>query len=720
MEHSTNSIGEVRIALRDDIRFRPQQYGGEASYVIEDPATSSFYRIGVAEYTLISLLDGKNSISDAMHHASSVLGRDAFTEHDAASICRWLVECGLAKTNTSDEANRLHKKSRNKQKQAQQQWMNPVITKVPLFRPERFIDWISPWLMWTTTPFMLVVWVATICLAVHQLITHSSQISVNVSEILTPHNWLWLGITWLALKLIHESYHALFCRKFGGEVREAGVVLIAFAPIFYVDVTSSWRFSSKWQRIIVAAAGMYAEIFIGAISAVVWVRTDPGLVNQIAFNVLLLSTITTLLFNANPLMRFDGYYMMSDLLEIPNLGTQGQQYLSYLGRKYLYAVKLSPALGWEPRDLLIKCYGIAAMFWRILITVGIALMAATLFHGAGLALVAVGAVFWVGVPVFQNLRYFLFGRDQEKPRRAYCLLRLATVVSVLVLVCNFTPWPFSIKAPGVVDYRAGGVVRTEVGGFVRQVHVQAGDVVQQGQLIAELENAQLFAETKRLECALEASKKRIDMASRAGEVSTQLIEQDNRRNLETQLAERMEQLACFRIVAPMSGQIVSDDLEALLGTYLTEGHELLVIGDETQKEIKLSIAQEDAELFSSQIGPNVTVKMRGGNREKIQLPITAVEPGASTAVEYTSITAAAGGSIIVRPKMIADQSQQQWEFIEPRLTGLIELTAEESKEIRAGQLAMVKLPIARSAFGTGVYRFAERWLRQRWELIQRS
>ena len=720
MEHSTNSIGEVRIELRDDIRFRPQQYGGQASYVIEDPTTSSFYRIGVPEYTLLSLFDGKNSISDAMHHASSVLGRDAFTEHDAASISRWLVECGLAKTNTSDEANRLHQKSREKRSQTRQQWMNPIMTKVPLFRPERLINVISPWSMWTTAPFMLLVWIAAICLAVHQLVTHSSQIAVNMTEILTPHNWLWLGLTWLALKLVHESYHALFCRRFGGEVREAGVVLIAFAPIFYVDVTSSWRFPSKWQRMMVAAAGMYAEIFVGAIAAIVWVRTDPGIVNQIALNVFLLSTITTLLFNANPLMRFDGYYMLSDFIEIPNLAPQGQQYLSYLGRKYLYAVKLTSSLEWEPRDLFIKCYGIAAMFWRILITVGIALVAATLFHGAGLALVAIGAMFWVGIPLFHNLRYFLFGREQEKPRRLHCLLRVATSASALVLVCCFAPWPFTVKAPGVVDYRAGGIVRTGVGGFVAQVFVRPGERVEQGQLIAQLENAELLAEAKRLAYSLAASKKRIDIASRAGEVSSQLMEQDHRRSLESQLAERKQQLACLRIVAPISGQIVSDDLDALLGTYLSEGHELLVIGDESQKEIKLSIAQEDAELFNSQIGANVTVKMRVGNREAIELPITAVEPGASTAVKYKSITAAGGGSIIVRPKTMTDESQQQWEFIEPRLSGLIELSPEEAKNIRAGQLAMVKLPVARSAFGTGVYRFAERWIRQRWELIQRS
>lgn len=720
MDHSTTSVGEARITLRDDIRFRPQRYNGQPCYVIEDPTSSSFYRIGTAEYTLISLFDGENSIADAMHHASAVLGRDAFTEQDAAAIARWLVECGLAKTNTSDEATRLHNKAKSKQAAARRQLTNPIITKIPLFRPEKLIDWFAPKFMWTTTWPMFACWLVTVVAAIHQLATHSNHLSLNVTELLTPNNWLWLGVTWLALKLVHESYHALFCRKYGGEVREAGVVLIAFAPIFYVDVTSSWRFRSKWQRIIVAAAGMYAEIFLGAIATMIWIHSDPGVVSSIALNVALLSTITTLLFNANPLMRFDGYYMLSDLMEIPNLAPQGQQYLSYWGRRYLYGVKLTSQLTLKPQDVFIRLYGIAAMVWRFVITISIGIMVATLFHGAGLAIVLVGFVFWIGAPLFSNLRYFLFGRDYEQPNRVYCTALVATWAVALTIGCCYGPWPFSVRAPGVVDYHAGGIVRTGVGGFVKQIHVEPGQFVQQGQLLAELENVQLEAETARLSSALRASEKRIDMASTAGDVSAQRIEQENRRNFRLQLAERKKQIASFQIVAPIAGQIVADDLASLLGTFVEQGHELMVIGDERKKEIKLSIAQQDARLFASRIGRSVTVKMRGGNHEKLALKLNAVRPGASTTIEYPSITAAAGGIVVVRPRAASDNAHDDWEFVEPRVAGLVQVDPAVAEGLRAGQLAMVQLPIARSNLGTGVYRFAEHWVRQRWRLIEKS
>ena len=720
MDHSTASVGEIRITLRDDIRFRPQQFRGETCYVIEDAASSSFFRIGVPEYTLISLFNGDNSIADAMQQASAVLGRDAFTEHDAAAISRWLVESGLAKTYTSDEAQRLYRKSQDKLAGQRRQSLNPIITKIPVFRPEKLIDRVAPLLLWTTSWPAFLGWTVTLCVAFHQLLTHSDRLVFRAGDVLAPNNWLWLGATWLALKLVHELYHALFCRKYGGEVREAGIVLIAFAPIFYVDVTSSWRFPSKWQRVMVAAAGMYVEVFIGAIAAIIWVHSDVGWLNQMALNVVVLATVTTIVFNANPLMRFDGYYMLSDVMEIPNLAPQGQQYLSYWGKRYLYGVGLRSPLSLEPHDVFIRCYGFAAMVWRVLITLSIGIMVATLFHGAGLALAIVGLLFWILVPLVSNIRYLLMGKNDECPNRAYCGALLIVWGVAITLACNYGPWPFAVKAPGVVDYRPGGIVRTEVGGFVKQVHVVPGQTVSKGQLLAELENAQLFAETERLAHALKASEKRIHMASSQGDIASQKMEQENRRNLSMQLVERKRQLASFRIVAPIAGLVVSDELDSLVGTYLGQGHELMVIGNERDKEIRLSIAQEDSRLFASHIGHDVTVKLRGGNREKLKLPLSRVEPGASTSIDYLAITAAAGGSLVVRPTHAGNPEQPEWEYVEPRLSGRVELDAKQAESLRAGQLAMVKLPVARSTFGVGVRRFAEDWFRSRWRMIQES
>lgn len=714
MDHSTTSISEARITLRDDLRFRTQQFRGKTCYVIEDPTSSSYYRVGEAEYTLISLFDGHRSLGEVLQAASSVLGRKAFTEQDAAVIAKWLVEAGLAKTQTVGEVARLHRKAGEKKTAQQKQRWNPIITKFPLFRPERMLDRCAPWFSWTTTRAAFLIWFMTVSVALFQLLSHVDRLASRVYDVLTPDNWLWLGLTWLMLKFVHESFHALYCRKYGGEVREAGVVLIAFAPIFYVDVTSSWRFASKWQRMMVAAAGMYVEVFVGAVATLVWIHTQPGTVNQVALSMAVLSTITTVIFNANPLMRFDGYYLLSDALEIPNLATRGQQYLNYWSKKYVFGATITSPLDWSAEGGFIRCYGVAAFVWRILITISIGIVLATLFHGVGLILAA-GALFaWIAVPLVRSVRYLVLGDEVSPPNRAY-FAALATVWGVsLALACSFAPWPFAVKAPGVVEYLPGGIVRTEVSGFVRRVHAKPGQVVQAGDLLVELDNERLRSETKRLELALAASRKRVFMASKAGDIASQKIELENRRKLESQLEQRRQQLGCFRICSPIAGVVVADELASLHGMFLEEGTELMTVGDESRKQIRLSVEQQDSDHFATHLGTTVNVTMRAGERDNLRLPLQHIDPSASTAVEHLSLTVAGGGRIPVQRVGDGDD----WEFLRPRLSGRVKLPADDAKSLRAGQLALVKLPTARSTLGAGLRFLAEEWFRTRWRLVQ--
>ena len=713
--HSTSSIGEVQIALRDDLLFRPQRYSGQSCYLIEDPHNGSFFRVGVAEYTFISLLDGNVTVRDAMHQTTSVLGREAFSEQDVAAICKWLVDSGLAKTRTSGESRRLQQDARTKLRHRRRQWFNPLVTKIPVFNPQRLLDAMAPWLQRLTSTPAFVAWLLLLVLAAHQLLTHWNQIPADSSQILGPANWLWLLMTWLGLKFIHETFHALVCRKYGGEVREAGVVLIVFAPIFYVDVTSSWRFPSKWQRIFTASAGMYSELFVGAVATLVWANTGPGMTNQVALNVMLLSTVTTVLFNANPLMRFDGYYILADLIEIPNLAPQGQQFLSYLRRRYLFGVELSPPAGPWRQAWTVRVYGVAAFLWRIFITVCIAITAATLFHGAGTALVLLASVFWVGAPLYRTARYLVAGQDHERPNRLHFSLVSTSLLALSATVLTLCPWPWAVEAPAVVDYHPRAVVRADASGFVKQVLVQPGQYVQRGATLAVLQSVQLQMELRAIEHAFDASRIRSRVHGSRGDIAAQQSEGEALRSLQLRRDELRQQVAGLEIKAPMAGQIITNHLDALVGTFVQTGQELLSIGDETQKELVLSIAQEDGKLFRAMSGRHVEVKMRGGNREAFSVEMVAVDPRATTQFEYLALTAAGGGPLPVRSRSPSDEhaSEDAWEFVQPRLTGSIPLAADRGATLHAGQLATVRLPTSRGALGICLYRCVDRWVRTR-------
>ena len=189
-----------------------------------------------------------------------------------------LVDCQLASTAASSEFDRLLTASEKAATQKRWQAYNPIMIRVPLFRPDRFLTAATRVFGWWVSWPAFFVWLAVIGLAIHQVLTHWTSMRSSTMNILANGNMIYILLFWCVLKIFHEMSHGIACKKFGGHVRESGLLLIALAPIPYVDVTSSWRFASKWRRIFVSAAGMYTELFIAAIAAILWVHTDSPVV----------------------------------------------------------------------------------------------------------------------------------------------------------------------------------------------------------------------------------------------------------------------------------------------------------------------------------------------------------------------------------------------------------------------------------------------------------
>jgi putative peptide zinc metalloprotease protein len=337
-DYGIRDLGRIVLTLRKDLTFTPQDVDGKAGYLIEDPVKTKFHRVGIAEYQFMSLLDGKTSISDALHTTAATLSDQAFTQTEAAAICKWLVDSGLAHTQESSQSGRLLASAHESERASLLRQLNPMYIRVPLVQPDRFLDALAPSLGWIHGP---IGWALASVLAVvasSQLLIHWDRFAATTDTILSPNRWLWLALCWIVLKVIHETSHGLVCKRYGGSVREFGVIFVLFAPLAFVDVTSSWRFSSKWHRIHTALAGMYIEFLCASVAAIVWSQTGPGPLNDAAFNLIVMASITTVVFNANPLMRFDGYYVLSDFLELPNLYSNGQQFVNYLGRRYLVGI----------------------------------------------------------------------------------------------------------------------------------------------------------------------------------------------------------------------------------------------------------------------------------------------------------------------------------------------------------------------------------------------
>ena len=716
---SSVEIANVAPTLRDDLRFTLQKHGGETCYMLEDPLNVRFFRVGVSEYVFLSLLDGATTIKEAVALTAKKLGRSAFTEREAAAICKWIVDNQLAHTGASQQVDRLVDVKRRRTVSRRMQWINPILLRLPLLKPDSTVDWFTKHFGWLISRPAFAVWIVVCAIAVFQLLTHWDEFHASSHNVLSAGNRWWLLATWIILKVVHESAHAITCKKYGGEVHEAGLMLIVFAPIPFVDVTSSWRFPSKWQRIYTAAAGMYAELFCAAVATIIWFYVDDVIVRQVAHNVMFTATLMTLLFNANFLMRFDGYYILSDLVEIPNLYPLGQQFTRYLGAKVFLGSK-QPLPRWPAtKSAVIKTYGVVAFFWRIFVFTSIVITASTLLSGAGILLALVAIGLWLGFPIHRCVKQLFDTHSYATLNLVRCLCVSALIV-IGVIGFLMLPEPGGVRAPAVVRFAPLHVVRAPHHGFVRNVAIGGGDTVMLGQAVADVENIDLVAEAEDLRLAIIQSELRTRFFQDEDRTAAAQAENKSRQVLITEYQQRCEQLSRSKLSAPAQGRVMTPDAHLMLGKYLEEGDEVISIGNESSKRIEMSIAQDDVEFFRRFVGRDVKAVLRSPGYEPIKCQLIRVEPRGSQTLNHAALAASAGGLLPVQVVQVdsdtaTQDAVEEWEFLQPRFVGIAQLSLEQSAKLRAGQTATVRLNASRGTVGQLLYRTVSDWVRRQVE-----
>ena len=714
---ATRELTGSRLKLHDDLIFTPQRFQDKTFYHIELPSRSKFYRIGLAEYTFISLLDGNTTIAEALSLTARTLAPEGFSEPEAVAICNWLLETGLARAEDSSQSAPLHAAADAKRAKQLVGRLNPFWMRLPLFNPDRLIERLFPWLGWIHSRPAIALWFVLCSVAVVAVYSDWGRFLTSSAEVFARSNWILLGLSWMALKVLHEFSHALACKKYGGEVREMGLVLILFAPLAYVDVTSCWRFRSKWQRIHTSAAGMYAELLAAAVAALLWTTTDSAVLGHLFHNIILMASLTTLVFNANPLMRFDGYYILADLLEIPNLYSSGLGYVRSVAKRTFLGHDEHANATSGARGAFIKCYGISAFVWRILVCVSLTIVASTLFHGAGLVIATSGVFLWIGQPTLRLLRDWI-DHHRHRPSANLRLLLGATMLTGLAAILAGLPWPTARTAPGIVEYTDMQVVRAGSPGFVKQIHVQDGQQVKQGQLLVELENEELEVEYHDLKLALQQSQARQRILLEEQEVAARQVEIANHKSLEQQLVERKRRLDALTVRAPRSGRVMARDLSSRSMTYLEEGTEILAIGNESRKQLRVSVAQEDSKYLAAQLDRPVACRIR--SRGAFDGRLARIEPRASRVPPHLALCAPLSGPLSVKTKQGTDELEQQYELVQPRFTAIVALRPSSCGSLRAGDFGVVSIRSGSEAMATVVYRQLTDWIHEKLAQVKRQ
>ncbi len=703
LQESTLEFGQARLKLKESLRFDMRQSGNAVTWICEDEITGRFFQLGVPQYTFLSMLDGRRSVSTALMKTATLLREHAIDETQAASLCKWAIESGLVETENGNSAARREEQHQLQNKQKLVAWLNPMMLRVPLFDPDRIISKLNGLFGFLVSPFGLLIWLVVVITGFFQLFLNWDNFFLNRVSSFSSIDFVWIALTSLVLKLVHEIAHGIVCKSYGGRVKSCGILLLLMIPMPFVDVTSSWRFANKWQRILTSAAGMLAELFIAAIACFVWASSAPGPLQYHAGNVIITATLLTLLFNVNPLMRFDGYYMLSDWLEIPNLSTHGRQWLKGVSKRLFFGTKPSAVKETGFRAFFVKLYGALAMLWFVSIAVGLSLGASSLLEGFGLIVAIIGLLMWIGIPLTKLVKFIALGTKTEKPNRLWFATACAICAGFTYGFLTLCPAPSIVAAPIVVDFDPLGIVRAKATGFANTIHVHDGQRVQKGDVLLTLENPELELELKSLLIDIRISKIRAKALLSRERLGELVLEQESLESMEKRQAQLEDQIANLNVVATENGVVLAPDLDASNGKYFRIGDEILTIGSPSEIHAIALTRQQDIAWIENNPKANIELRIWGRSENAvIDGKIKRVNPRARDDLPHEAFAASSGGPLAVVPRNQVEESDENagMKLTEPRVPVEIALSKPARKDLLPGQAGQLIIRSREQSMGT--------------------
>ena len=677
--------------LRPGLHFTPTGTREEPRFILEDTTRHLYYRIGLEEYLFITFLDQVDNLEQLVGRVAAATGTE-LTPEQAMTMLGWLRAKQLLQADSPESLDVLLRQEEQVRAARRLNRMNLISFKLPLTNPDPLLEKICPRLGWLTGPWFGLVWIIAAVAALTVLLTHWGEFHSQLTGFFAPVNLFILWLIWLGLKILHEFFHALVCYRYGGRVYEAGILFILFIPLTYVDATSSWKFPSRWQRIHVAAAGMFIELGVAWLAVLVWVRSPDSAVGLIAHRTVLIAGISSLLFNANPLMRFDGYYILSDLVGIPNLYQMGIQRVRDWFSRLLLGIRVEKS-GEEKNIIFISIYGICVYCWRFLVLASLGYLASTLFHGLGIVITLAAVLVWVATPIHSLISRWPRYREQNPHVLRDLLLRgtlLAILVGILVVSVG---WRRTVRAPAVVEYVQQVRVRAETAGFVRTISVHDGKQVRQGQILLVLEQPELALALRDTELQIEQLTVRSRMAHNSGRFSEVQVLRVRKRALERRLQRQKEQRAALTIVSAIDGTVIGQNLDQLSGTYVRRGMELFWVVRPDRKQLRGSVAQGDIRYLRKLVGQPVPIDMRRNGPGWLRGRVTRIAPTASTRLPAPALAAKYGGPLDVLERRVRNEQtgtdEVQMELFQPRFNIEVELPPGQVEHLWAGQLGFI-------------------------------
>lgn len=617
--------GAAAPRLRVGVHLAGPAVHGDARAVLEDPLSGAFFETDARSAAFLALLDGRTE-PDLVRARMQAAGADAPSAEAVEHILAEAARHGLLDTGTADAPTRRPRRR-----------LGAVVQRVPLGTMDRTFGLAQSLLGPLTGRVGALVWLGLVGTALAMLPGHAADFAARLHGLFSISAAPLLFAAWLLAKVWHELHHAVVARRYAVEVREAGLMFVLFAPIgAYVDVSGVWRLASRWQRLHITAAGAMGELALAAIAFLLWVRWPGAEAAPFLQALALTASVSAVLININPLMRFDGYHALVDLTDTPNLYQRGIAAVANRAARALLGAGTTPAgePGW------VELYGAAAIAWRVVLAVTLTMVAAHLAFGFGAVL---GILVVWSLLVRPLLRFLAQLRRAEAPNRRRATRRAALAAGALGLVVA-VPVPAAPRSPAVLAYADTVGVRLKTAGLVEAVLVAEGERVAAGTPLLRLSNPALQAEARRLAATVrrhrieaDASRAEGDLAGARtgiGRAAVAAREQD-------EVRRRIDNLT---VTAPSAGIVATPRLAELTGRWLPRGELVLDIADPARREVEAFLSPRHAEALAAAPGePHTFVAFAGAGRAALSL--ARVDPAARQTPPPDVLTAKGGGPL---------------------------------------------------------------------------
>ena len=704
-------VAGQRITLRPQARIRRQRFRGEKWYILQDPLNNQFFRLRPSAYEFIVRLDASHTVEEVWKQCLAMDPDGAPGQEDVIQLLAQLYHANLLQYDAPADSIKLFERYKERrQREIQSKLLGIMFARFPLLDPDDFLKRFMPIARLVISPVGAVVWLATVVFALNRLAGRFSELVDQSQGVLAPGNLFLLYAALVLLKTTHEFGHSFACRRFGGEVHTMGIMLLIFTPIPYMDATSSWAFRSRWKRAFVGAAGMIVEIFVAALATFVWASTGPGTLHSLAYNMMFIASVSTLLFNGNPLLRYDGYYILSDLLDIPNLHQKSRTFLRHLAEYYAFGWKRSENPAASHREAaLLGFFGIASGLYRLVVFTGILLFVADRFLLVGMIMALVCAVSWVFVPIGRFVIYLATSPRLERTRLRAVGVSVG-VIAALWAFLYWVPFPSAFRAPGVlqsVDYQR---VATETPGRLETILATAGGPVQAGQPLVQLVDLDLSYEIALVAAQMQQAQALERRALQSGGVDLESL-RVHRAAVQQRLDQLREREQQLTVTAPETGLWSAPDIKNRRGLWLPQGAEVGELVDPTAFHFSAIISQQEASrIFAGRIRSS-EVKLRGQADITLATPSIQVIPAEQKELPSAALGWRAGGEVRV---LQTDPTGMQ--TAEPFFQVLASITPAKGAGLVHGRSGRIRFTLQPEPLVRQWYRKLRQLLQERYQL----